>query len=263
MSDMDQNEVIQEGPHDEEPDENELRRRFYRKLSIIGKHIPPMKPDGQLIIGRGSATKIVPYITKNAILQAVQPLLKEYTMWMMLPDVECVDYKDARKMYKGRGEEEFMSLVKVRMKLGFIDLETGYFEQTSFEGDAFTICGKGTTVALAFAQRDFLSQVFMISQEMPELEDGDRLTMMEEELTPVFADSREANDALRIKAKQMCERASLTKVKDAAKRKGYRFTSESLDSMSEDDLLQVILTATDLLAPVSMKQELGSIGEDT
>lgn len=235
-----------------------LRRQFYKKLASIGSSIGPMNPDGDLTVRRGSAIKLVPYITKNAIIEKVAPLLIINKMWMLLPNVISTEHRDVRKSPKGDGSS--MNLVKVRVELGFIDLETGYSEKAVYEGDAFTISGKGTTVALAFAQRDFITQVFGISQEkLTDDERRERMTILEEELPSAFSDDGQPNEALRHKARQMCERASFAKIKSVAHRHGYRFSSEKVDSMSEEDLLQIILTGTDILSPTPMKEELGSI----
>ena len=121
---------------------------------------------------------------------------------------------------------------------------------------------KNATVGLAFAERDFLSQIFMVRAI------GDSATMEEmnmEDYSPLSVaknlDMEGLHETLVLKARAAIHRVTRRKVDSEAKRRGISIKTTTGD-MNTQELLEVIDICMEIMNPSTAKHHLAAVGKE-
>ncbi len=205
----------------------------------------------------------IAYITKHQILNAVIPLMVEVGLACVYGGVHHVDTLEKRTVFVGNPRRE-STYLKERLWVVYhlVDLDSGAKYSQMVPADVSGMDSKNATVALAFAERDFLSQIFMVRAR------GDSATMEEmnmNEISPMSV-AKKLNmegirETLEIKANAAIHRVTRRKVDQEAKTQGVSFKANTGD-MTDAELLQVIDICMELMNPSTVKTHLASVTKE-
>ena len=205
----------------------------------------------------------ISYITKHQILNAVIPLMVQVGLVCVYGGVHHVDTLDKRTVFIGNPRRE-STYIKERLWVIYhlIDLDSGEKYSQIVPADVSGMDAKNATVALAFAERDFLSQIFMVRAI------GDSATIEEmnmEEYSPMSVaknlDMKALRETLEIKAKAAINRVSRRRVDQEARKQGITFQAKTGD-MTDAELLQVIDVCMEIMNPRTAKGHLAAVGKE-
>lgn len=229
------------------------------KILQIQSCLDAILPAGKMNI-HGSE---VQYITKNQVLDALIHLMVETGLVCVYGGIHHVDTLDRRTVYMGNPRREYTYL-KERLWVIYhlVELSSGAKYSQMIPADVAGMDSKNATVALAFAERDFLSQIFLVRAR------GDSATMEEmnmNEISPMSVAKKLSMKGLRetllIKTSAAINRVTWRKVEREAKKQGITLKTNTGD-MSDPELLQVIDICMEIMNPSSAKSHLSAVGKE-
>ncbi len=227
-------------------------------LQIQGK-LGALLPTGVMNI-HGNEIK---YITKHQVINALVPLMMETGLVCIYGGIHHIDTLDKRIAVVGSPRRQ-VTFLKERLWAVYhlVDVDTGAKYSQMIPADVSGIDAKNATVALAFGERDFLSQVFMIRAK------GDEATIEDLSMTnysPLSVarklDMEGIRETLEIKATNAIGRVSRRKVDEEAKRRGVTVRMRT-EEMNSKELMEVIDICMELMNPSTAKDHLASIGKE-
>lgn len=227
-------------------------------LQVQGR-LGSLFPSGVMNI-RGNEVK---YITKHQVINALVPLMMDSGLVCIYGGIHHIDTLDKRLTMVGSPRRE-VTFLKERIWAVYhlVDVDTGAKYSQMIPADVSGMDAKNATVALAFGERDFLSQVFMIRAK------GDSATMEDIQMTdfsPLSVarnlDMEGIHETLKIKARNAIQRVSRRRVDEEAKRRGVSVKIPT-EEMNSTELMEVIDICMELMNPSSAKEHLASIGKE-
>jgi len=228
-------------------------------LQIQGK-LRPIVPGGEMHIHGNT----VNYISKPQVLNALVPLMAEAGLVCVFGGVHRVDTLDRRIAVIGNPRRQ-VTFLKERIWSVFhlIDIDSGERYSQMIPADVSGMDSKNATVALAFCERDFLSQVFLVRAK------GDSASMeelqSEENFTPLSVarnlDMEGIRETLEIKAKSAIQRVSRHKVDVEARKRGIVIPQRT-EEMTSTELLEVLDLCMELMNPSTAQEHLADVGRE-
>lgn len=230
---------------------------LWEKIGEIQEALEPFVPQGEMEISKVK----VKYITKHQIENKLKELMSEHGVFCTYEGVKRIDVVKSYITYwdaKGGKEERPNLHLRYWVEYGLKDRESGATVFRVAPGDASGYDSKHSTVAMAFALRDFLSHVFLVSM------DSDALSL--EELQAYGADvvarkmgMEDLEEGLRVKAQFMVENVGTGPLQKKAKSINFKPSSWKLDEMSGDELWKLIKIGVDIVNPPKQKQALEAV----
>lgn len=227
-------------------------------LQVQGK-LQALLPSGVMNI-RGNEVK---YITKHQVINALVPLLMDSGLVCIYGGIHHIDTLDKRTTVVGSPRRE-VTFLKERLWAVYhlVDVDTGAKYSQMVPADVSGMDAKNATVALAFGERDFLSQIFMVRAK------GDAASVEElemEDYSPLSVarnlDMEGIRETLEIKARNAIHRVSRIRLDEEAKRRGVSVRIPT-EEMNSTELMEVIDICMELMNPSSAKEHLASIGRE-
>ncbi|MCD4707355.1 MAG: hypothetical protein K8S62_06430 [Candidatus Sabulitectum sp.] len=227
-------------------------------LQVQGR-LGALFPSGVMNI-RGNEVK---YITKHQVINALVPLMMDSGLVCIYGGIHHIDTLDKRTTLVGSPRRE-VTFLKERLWAVYhlVDVDTGAKYSQMIPADVSGMDAKNATVALAFGERDFLSQVFMIRAK------GDAASVEDlqmEDYSPLSVarnlDMEGIRETLEIKATNAIHRVSRRKVDEEAQRRGITVQART-EEMNSTELMEVIDICMELMNPSSAKDHLASIGRE-
>ena len=227
-------------------------------LQVQGR-LGALLPAGVMNI-RGNEIK---YITKHQVINALVPLMMDAGLVCIYGGIHHIDTLDKRIAVVGSPRRQ-VTFLKERLWAVYhlVDVDTGAKYSQMIPADVSGMDAKNATVALAFGERDFLSQVFMIRAK------GDAASVEDlqmEDYSPLSVarnlDMKGIRETLEIKATNAIHRVTRRKVDEEARRRGITVQTRS-EEMSSTELMEVIDICMELMNPSSAKEHLACIGRE-
>lgn len=227
-------------------------------LQVQGK-LGALLPSGVMNI-RGTEVK---YITKHQVINALVPLMMDSGLVCIYGGIHHIDTLDKRMTVIGSPRRE-VTFLKERLWAVYhlVDVDTGAKYSQMIPADVSGMDAKNATVALAFGERDFLSQIFMIRAK------GDAASAEElqmEDYSPLSVarnlDMEGIRETLEIKATNAIHRVSRIRLDEESKRRGVSVRIP-IQEMNSTELLEIIDICMALMAPSTAKDHLASIGTE-
>ena len=227
-----------------------------RRILQIQSALDAILPTGRMFI-HGSE---ISYITKHQVLNALIPLMVEVGLVCVYGGIHHIDTLDKRTVFMGNPRREYTYL-KERLWVVYhlVELNSGAKYSQMVPADVAGMDSKNATVALAFAERDFLSQIFLVRAR------GDAATMEEVNMNDYSPMSVAKNlnmegirETLEIKANAAIHRVTRRRVDQEAKKQGITFKANTGD-MTDSELLQVIDVCMEIMNPSTAKEHLASV----
>ena len=227
-------------------------------LQVQGK-LGALIPTGVMNI-RGNEVK---YITKHQVINALIPLMMDAGLVCIYGGIHHIDTLEKRIAVVGSPRRQ-VTFMKERLWAVYhlVDVDTGAKYSQMIPADVSGMDAKNATVALAFGERDFLSQIFMIRVK------GDSATMEDIQMTdfsPLSVarnlDMEGIHETLKIKARNAIHRVSRRRVDEEAKRRGVSVMIPT-EEMNSTELMEVIDICMELMNPSTAKEHLASIGRE-
>lgn len=225
-------------------------------LSIQGK-LGALVPGGVMSIHGND----ISYISKHQVINALIPLMVEAGLVCVYGGIHRIDTLEKRQVFIGnpRREATFMK-ERIWPVYHLIDIDSGARYSQMIPADVSGMDAKNATVALAFGERDFLSQVFMIRAK------GDAASVEEiqmEDFSPLSVarnlDMEGIKETLEIKAKSAIQRVTRRKVDEKAHKRGI-IIQQRTEDMSSTELMEVIDICMELMNPTTAKEHLANVG---
>lgn len=227
-------------------------------LQVQGK-LGALSPSGVMNI-HGNEIK---YITKHQVINALVPLMMDAGLVCIYGGIHHIDTLDKRIAVVGSPRRQ-VTFLKERLWAVYhlVDVDSGAKYSQMIPADVSGIDAKNATVALAFGERDFLSQMFMIRAK------GDEATIEDLSMTdysPLSVarklDMEGIRETLEIKATNAIHRVTRRRVDEEAKRRGVTVRMRT-EEMNSTELMEVIDICMELMNPSTAKQHLASIGRE-
>ena len=205
----------------------------------------------------------IKYITKHQVINALVPLMMDAGLVCIYGGIHHIDTLDKRIAVVGSPRRQ-VTFLKERLWAVYhlVDVDTGAKYSQMIPADVSGMDAKNATVALAFGERDFLSQVFMIRAK------GDSATMEDIGMTdysPLSVarklDMEGIRETLEIKANNAIHRVTRRKVDEEAKRRGVTVRLRT-EEMNSAELMEVIDICMELMNPSTAKEHLAGIGRE-
>jgi hypothetical protein len=228
-----------------------------RKILQIQGKLGALTPGGVMNMqGRD-----ISYISKHQVINAVIPLMVQAGLVCVYGGIHRIDTLEKRQAFIGSPRRE-VTFLKERIwpVYHLVDVDSGARYSQMVPADVAGMDAKNATVALAFGERDFLSQVFMIRAK------GDAATAEEIQTTdysPLSVarnlDMEGIRETLEIKAKNAIHRVSRRKVDEEARKRGITVQLRTED-MNSTELMEVIDICMEIMNPSTAKEHLAAIG---
>lgn len=227
-----------------------------RRILEIQSSLDAFLPTGKMNIHGNE----ISYITKHQVINALIPLMVEVGLVCVYGGIHHIDTLEKRTVFMGSPRREYTYL-KERLWVVYhlVDVESGEKYSQMVPADVSGMDAKNATVALAFAERDFLSQIFLVRAR------GDSVTMEEmnmNDYSPLSVaknlDMEGIRETLEIKARAAIHRVTRRKVDQEARKQGITFNANTGD-MTDSELLQVIDVCMEIMNPSTAKEHLASV----
>ena len=225
-----------------------------RKIARIQSRIPALTPAGELVIKKDSQTVKIPYLTKNQILDVTKPLMTDEKLACIYGGVDHVDTISRDGKLVGTYVKGDVFIQRYWVFYHLIDLEGEDVYTQCITADIFGTHGSGTTIALAFAERDFLIQTFMIHSNL-DIQDDEGYTSLDVAKKLDMEDLREVWEHKAIRA---VHRVTRHKVDEEARKRGIAIPT-NLAGASVRDLIEVMDICMDIMYPSTAKDHLESV----
>ena len=228
-----------------------------RKILQVQSRLKAIVPSGILHI-RGAE---IDYITKHQILHHLKDLLVEAGLACVYGGIHHIQTLDKRTVFTGSPRRENTHLrERFFVTYHLIDVESGKTYSSIIPADVSGYDAKAATIALAFAGRDFLSQIFLVREH-----DSNATTMEEagmSDYSPLNVakklDMSELRETLAIKANAAISKVTRRKVDAEARNRGI-VIKPTTSEMDATELMQLIDLCMDLMNPSTAADHLKGI----
>jgi len=229
-----------------------------RKILQVQSKLKAIVPSGVMNI-RGAE---IHYITKHQILHYLKDLLVEVGLACVYGGIHHIQTLDKKTIFTGSPRRESTHLrERFFVTYHLVDVDSGKAYSSIVPADVSGSDSKSATVALAFAGRDFLSQIFLVREH-----DSDAKTMEEAGMSSDYSplsvaknlNMDDMKETLAIKANAAISRVTRRKVDAEARKRGI-VVKPTTSEMDTSELLQVIDLAMDLMNPATAADHLKRI----
>jgi len=230
-----------------------------RKILQVQSKLKAIVPTGKMYLSGHD----VSYITKHQILGALNDLLVEAGLACIYGGIHHIQTLDKKTVYTGSPRRE-NTHIRERFFVTYhlTDVDSGKTYSSIVPADVAGYDSKSATVALAFAGRDFLSQIFLVREY-----DSNATTMEEagmSDYSPMSVaknlNMEDMKETLAIKANAAISRVTRRKVDAEARKRGV-VIKPTTSEMDTAELLQVIDLAMDLMNPSTAADHLKGIAK--
>lgn len=228
------------------------------KIVKVQGELEAITPMGEMKV---SATRTVRYITKHQIVDVVKPLMAKHGLACIYGGIDRIEILGTKTTYRGTPREEYTE-TKERFWIVFhlVDVDTGDWYSQSVPSDVSGIDSKNATIALAYGERGFLSEVFLVHSKELSAEEEE---MLRDAYSPMSiaknAGMEDLTNSLRIKAVSAVRKVTQAKFGAEVKRRGVQFTTLNPDDMNPEELMQAVLISMDLMNPDKAKAHLNDV----
>jgi len=226
-----------------------------KKIARIQSRIPPLTPAGELVITKDSKAVKIPYLTKNQVLDVTKPLMADENLACIYGGVDHVDTISKEGKIAGTYVKGDVFIQRYWVFYHFVDLENDDVYTQCITADIFGTHGSGTTIALAFAERDILIQTFLIHSNL-DIQDDEGYTSLDVAKKLDMEDLREVWEH---KAVRAVHKITRHKVDEEAKKRGIAIPV-NLSGAPMRDLVEVMDICMEIMYPSTEKEHLQSVG---
>ena len=227
----------------------------------VQKSLEPFDPQGKMEMVSGDNKKIAFYVTKNQIVSQIQKLLVKNGLVCVFEGVRRIDWVKQHIVYRNNsaGKQEIPNIhLRYWCEYSFRHVESGAAVFRIAPGDAMGRDCKHSTIAMAFALRDCLAQMFQVSanQDIISLEE---LQFYEADEVATKMGMEDIHAGLKRKAQFLVQRLGLGPIQKQAKAVKFKPSTWEIDDMKIEETLHIIEIGVDMINPGSEKEALKSV----
>ena len=213
---------------------------------------------GKLMLYKGS---IIRYITKDQVVGYLKVLMAQHSLACVFTRIEKVELLGIRDLIKGSpASKHEVRHERFWITYSLLDVTDGSSYSATIPADVMGCDAKNSTIAMGFALRDFLSQVFGVTAEIGDDISDEEVAMSDPESSQ--PEKKTLDEKTRLNAVTAIRRVPKSIFKKAANR--AKFAPSSMDAleMSEEELIQALTIAMGEINPKKESKHLGEAARD-
>lgn len=234
------------------------------KILQVQNAVAGLPPLGVMVLNGRTAK----YITKHQVVAAVKPAMAEAGLAVVFGGISLIQTLMKRSVWRNTTPRTEVIETKERYWIVYylVDTEaegTGCSTADSYAqvipADVTGTDSKNATVAMAYAERDFLANIFLIHSTESMTEEDERMSDYSPGALAKNVTLDDTVNMMRIKVVRGIEKVSNAKFGAELKRKGLMFSSLNPDDMTPEELMQAFLVIADIINPDKAKSHLGDV----
>lgn len=239
-------------------------KELWKAMLEVQKELEPFDPLGKMEMGYGDEKKTAFYVKKDQIVSKIQELLIKNGLLCTFESVKRIDWVKQYIIYwnhKGGKQERPNIHLRYWCEYSFRHVESEAVIFRVAPGDVMGYDSKHSTIAMAFALRDCLAQVFLVSakQDIFSLEEM-QYFQADGAATKTRIDDIHAD--LKSRAQRMIQCLGMGPMQKQAKTVGFKPSTWEIDDMKIEDYAGIIEIGTDMINPGSEKEALKNVGSE-
>lgn len=228
------------------------------KILRVQTAISGLPPLGVMTINGRQAK----YITKHQVVAAVKDPMGTEGLAAVFGGIVAVQTLMKRSVWRNTTPRTEAIETKERFWIIYhlIDVENDGEPYTQvIPADVTGTDSKNATVAMAYAERDFLANTFLVHSTESMTEEDERMSDYTPQALAKNVTLDDTVNMMRIKVVKGIEKVSNAKFGAELKRKGLVFSSLNPDDMTPEELMQAFLVIADIINPDKAKSHLGGV----
>jgi hypothetical protein len=228
------------------------------KILRVQTAISGLPPLGVMTINGRQAK----YITKHQVVAAVKHPMGTEGLAAVFGGIVAVQTLMKRTIWRNTTPRTEAIETKERYWIVYhlIDVENDGEPYTQvIPADVTGTDSKNATVAMAYAERDFLANTFLVHSTESMTEEDERMSDYTPQALAKNVTLDDTVNMMRIKVVKGIEKVSNAKFGAELKRKGLVLSSLNPDDMTPEELMQAFLVIADIINPDKAKSHLGDV----